>query len=145
MIVQAQAAAVQAQAAAHPPLRGNMHKARQSRASALLPRRRARLVRRPSCRLLHGRTWAGCSKGNVALFPGTCPHVARRQSRRAGAQLISPPTDFDLYWLQKFGGARRLLDANGIARRYLPAGNNHRHDGTFHKGEPFAPHRDGCL
>ena len=52
---------------------------------------------------------------------------------------------FNLYWLQKFGGARRLLDTNGIARRYLSVGNNHPHDGPSHKGELIAPYRDGCL
>ncbi len=59
---------------------------------------------------------------------------------RSGADLSDP---FDLNRLQKFGGARRLLDANGIARRYLPAGNNHRR--PFRKGEFIAPRRDGCL
>ena len=106
-----------------------------------------------------GHAWSG---GHPAVLTRT--HMGRMQqrkccvffgdmsSRRAqskpkswSATDLSTGRFFNLYRLQKFGGARRLVDPNGVARRYFPAGDSHRNDGTFHKGEPFAPHRDGCL
>jgi hypothetical protein len=101
--------------------------------------------------------------GQEAILPAlTRTHMGRMQQRKccvfsgdmSSRRAQSKPKSrtaadvyirFDLYWLQKFGGGRRLLDANGIARRYLPAGNNHGHHGTFHKGELIASHRDGRL
>src|SRR6478736_10303285 len=112
-----------------------------------------------------GALMASGTPGQEAILPAlTRTHMGRMQqrkccvffgdmsSRRAqskpksrSATDLSTGRFFNLYRLQKFGGARRLLDPNGVARRYFPAGNNHGHHGTFHKGEPFAPHRDGCL
>ena len=80
--------------------------------------------------------------GQEAILPAlTRTHMGRMQQRKccvffgdmSSRRAQSKPKSrtavdlyirrsFDLYWLQKFGGARRLLDPNGVARRYFPAG-----------------------